>query len=70
MENTSAVPTIERRHQGDRRKETREVPEDRRAQDWRRAADRHARAHQGPTPESTVALFFRNEAARIEDETR
>lgn len=65
----TAMPIVDRRQRPERRKEARAIAfEDRRAQDWRRAADRHAHAHEGPG-ESTVAIFFRNEAFRIESET-
>lgn len=60
------VPTMERRQHADRRKEHRHAPiPDRRAQDWRRAADRMERAGRPVT-----ALFFNNEAALVEGETR
>ncbi len=70
MENTTAILNgTEQRQQTERRTENKPIGfQDRRAYDWRRAADRHALAHEGPG-ESTVAIFFRNEAYRLERES-
>jgi hypothetical protein len=67
MDIQTAVPEIfvDRRKRAERRREQRPVVEDRRATDWRRAADRMERDGRPVT-----ALFFRNEAARVEGESR
>lgn len=59
------APGVDRRQHADRRKEHHHAPiPDRRAQDWRRAADRMERAGRPVT-----ALFFNNEAALVESES-
>lgn len=68
MKNTNAVPQMlldnGRGQEGDRRKESKLLTfQDRRADEWRRAADRHARAG-----ESILAMMFRNEAVFVEAE--
>ena len=69
MTNQLALPKgFEERTQPERRsgKENKLLSfQDRRAAEWRRAADRHAAAG-----ESSTAILLRNEAVYIEDETR